>query len=457
MSDTTVIKKPSDAKPASARKAYSESAVREAYYKLLKEFHDPDKTLNLVSRSCHLAVADIQRIVQGHPAPPPPQDRKEAPPKDDTKLIAPEPAAMLAFKHFTMHNPTLNATILVAVHGQAIEAGQALTANGFATLPIFDQQNEFQRAIVLYVSRVLEVKADEGCFGAKNVQVEGAEEKVGRASSRGLPLDHEIFEPFVAPLREALAAVQPSASLHFLSLPPLDLERLARKSNTVVLERMPAPNEQPVELVTDKFLRARSRDLVFVDWVAKRWPQGGPLDEVIAATAYAEWLIALLSYTRYSSHTLEGKRMLTRLACVCATRAQRWSPSTRLRHALAAAERWTEEPTEENRAAAEVVKKELSGPPPEGEKPPEGPGAYAWQAAMESTLRAVSCAGATDPSRISSHCSRAAAAAVMAASFAATAKEDSTWIDMMRSRTAPDESAEQTELCNAIRAVIYKK
>lgn len=457
MSDTTVIKKPSTAKPASARKKYSDSAVREAYYKLLKDFHDPEKTLNLVSRSCHLAVADIQRIVQGLPAPPPPQDKKDPPPQTDTKLISPEPAAMLAFKHFAMHDPPVNATILVAIHGPAVEASQALASNGYAMLPIFDQQNEFQRAIVLYVSRVLEVKAEEGCFGAKNVQVEGAEEKVGRASSRGLPLDHEIFEPYVAPLREALAAGQPGASLHFISLPPLDLERLARRSNTVVLERAPAPNEQPVELVTDKFLKARSRDLVFVDWVAKRWPQGGKLDEVIAETAYAEWLIALLSYTRYSSHTLEGKRMLTRLACVCATRAQRWSPSTRLRHALAAAERWTEDPTEEHRAAAEQVKKDLGGPPPKGEKPPEGPGAYAWQAAMESTLRAVSCAGATDPSRISSHCSRAAAAAVMAASFAANAKKDSTWIEMMTSRTAADESAEQHELCNAIRAVIYKK
>ncbi|MCW8130224.1 MAG: hypothetical protein KIS92_07740 [Planctomycetota bacterium] len=474
MSDTTVFKKPPEAEPTPAKRKYSDSAVREAYYKLLKDFHDPEKTLSLVSRTCHLSKEDVQHIVTSTPAPRRSDPNAPAVPapkkiprpevvagKDKPgRLIAPDPAAMLSFKHLALRETSeANATILAAVHvpgGEFIAGTQAMKSAGYKTLPPFDEQNEFQRAIVLYVARLLEVKAEQVCFGAKNVNVQGAEDRVGRSSSRGLPMDDEIFSPHVQPVRDSLAASHPGVTLHYISLPPMDLARLAHQSNSVVLAKPPETQGPKVELVTDRFLRARSRDLVFVDWVARRWPEGGMLDDVIKEIEYAEWLISLLSYTRYASNTVDGKRMLTKLACVCAARAQRWSPSPRLRQALAVAERWTEDLTEESRLEADQVKKDLGGPPPESEKPPEGPRAYAYQAAVEATLRAVSCAAATDAGRISSHCARAAAAAVMTASFAANAAKESSWIEMVSSHTAADETAEQRELCNAIRAVIYK-
>jgi len=457
MADTTVIPKPSNSAQDAPRKKYSDSAIREAYYKLLKDFHDPEKTLNLVSRTCRIAQEDVQRIVKGQPAPQVLAPAATVKPPEAGRLVAPEPAAMLALRHLALRGSDANSTILAAIHSPNLDFGllaQACTASGFRTLPVFAQQNEYQRAIVLYVARVLDVKAEQVCFGACNVKVEGAEDRVGRASSRGLPMDDEIFEPFVAALRQSVKDSAQGTELHYLSLPPLDLDRLARLSNSVSLNAMPAVSDQSIELITDRFLRARSRDLTFVNWVAQRWPEGGKLEEVIAAIEYAEWLIALLSYTRYSSQNLEGKRMLTRLACVCATRAQRWVPAAFMRQALAVAECWAEEPTEENRVAAEKVKAELGGSPPE--TAPDGAKAYAWQAALESTLRAVSCAAATEPSRVSSHCSRAAAAAVAAASFAASAAKDSSWIELMSQKAGTGEDAEQRELCNAIRAVIYK-
>ena len=473
MSDTTVIPKPAGASPGKKKK-YTDSAVCEAYQKLLKSFRDPERTLALVSKSCDMPKEQVRKIVSASPgksktkatavkaaAPGQPSASRSAGEKEPTKhLSAPDPSAMLALKHYALRGADVNATVLAVVHvpeGSFQQALEALLHHEFKELPLFEQQNEYQRAIMNYVAQVLGIHVERLCAGVRNERIEGAEEKVGRASSPDVPLDDSLFWHLIKPVRDELAAINPAWSARYISLPPLDLSRLTHRSNTIIMTKVDAPpGTSSVDMINDAFLRARSRDLVFVDWIAKRWPQGGKLMEVVREIEFPDWLISLLAYTLYPPHRLDGKQMMVRIACVCAARAQRWAPSNKLRHYLAIAECWAAEPTEENRQAAEQAKAEMRAPPPE-DQPPAGPAAYAYQAAFEATQRAVSAAAAPDPSRVSSHAARAGAAAVMAAAFASSASEKTSWMEMVNARSAAGETAEQKEICNAIRALIQKK
>ena len=479
MAETTLITETPDASSDhSNSKRYSDSAVREAYRMLLEEFHDSDKTVTLVARSCRLSADEIRRILSVPPASasaPASNKVKELKPNPvvlapasqqdmSTRILkAPKPGAMLAFKQFALRDKSVNATILAAVQlpGENREpAHAALESNGFKALPAYAQLNESQQAILDYVAMVFETHPARLCCGAKNVLVEGAEEKVGHISSPGLPVDEAHFDALVVPVRQVLSKTLPKASVHYVSLPPLDLSKLQHSPHTLILERAAEPSTAaPREFwVDEKFLRSRSRDMVFVKWVAERFPKGAPLDEVAAHVECSDWLIALLAYTRFPPDTLEGKRMLVRLGCFCAVRAQRWSPSQHARHALASAERWEEEPTEEHRALAEKAHAEVSSAAQAGEKPPpEGAEAYTAQAALESASRAVQAAYSTEPSRVRSNATRAAAAAVMAASFAANAAKTTSWLEMVSSRAVPDETEEHRALCIAIRAILHRQ
>jgi len=473
MSDTTVIAKTSGASPGE-KKTYSARAVCAAYQKLLKVFRDPERTLSLVSKSCSIPKEHVRSIVAAslssaqsktptvHAAATeqPSTHASDVQKEPTTHLSAPDPSAMLALKHYALRDADVNATVLAVVHvpeGAFQPALEAFQHHGFKELPLFEQQNEYQRAIMNYVAQVLGIHVERLCAGVRNEQVVGAEKKVGRASSPDVPLDDSLFWYLIKPVREELSARNPAWSARYISLPPLDLSRLTHRSNTILMTHTDAPPDTfVVDMIDAAFLRARCRDLVFVDWVAKRWPQGGMRWDVVSEIEFPDWLISLLSYTLYSPHRLDGKQMLVRIACVCAARAQRWAPSNKLRHYLALAECWVEEPTEENRQVAEKAKVEMHAPPPE-DQPPLGPAAYAYQAAFEATQRAVSAAAAADPSRVSSHAARAGAAAVMAASFASSASDKTSWMEMVSARSAAGESAEQKEICNAIRVLVQKQ
>ncbi|MBE7462951.1 MAG: hypothetical protein HS116_05580 [Planctomycetes bacterium] len=370
---------------------------------------------------------------------------------------APPTLALLALRHFALRESPYNATILCAVdcheHNYS-KVRNTFEETGFKTLPHFDNQDTQQRMILQYVAQVLDVPPMRLCCGAKNVTLDGAERRVGRISKLGLPLDDGHFEPHVADLRMVLRNAFPGLSLRFVSLPALDIARLsyALKSPGGTTDAEVTSESGPTRIDAD-WLRARCRDLHFVKWVGRHWPNGVEPGEIEGRIEYADWLVQLLGYTRFPPYTREGKRMLVKLACLCAVRAQRWAPDAAARNALGAAERWVEEPTrarsEEAAQAAGAAQEALVGTPPV-----EGPGAYIRQAATEAAIRAARAAGSDDPSRIVSHSARAAAAAVMAASFAAQAPNSTSWLELVSDKIHTSEAAEHKELCAAMRVLV---
>lgn len=373
---------------------------------------------------------------------------------------------MMAMKHFALRDDAVNVTILVAVelkNEDRVQANRVLERSGFKVLPEYERSNPHQKVILKYVGNSLERHPRELACGARNLFVKDAESKVGRLSAVNQEVNEPFFEPQVVPVRSELAKAFTTSVLRYLCLPPMDLDRLAHQAPTMVIDQRPVAHtgDTGSAVITEQWLRSRSRDLAFVAWVGRKWPQGGALREVLDKIPYADWLISLLGYTRYLPTSLEGKKMLVRLACVCAARAQVWVPKSPSRKALAAAERWVLEPTDERRKEAMAAMEEVSKLQPDPELINSGGSMlYIAEAAKDAAMRAAIAAGDNDPSRIISSAARAAAAAVATASFASNAPESSihdTWLDLISAKMSPSEAAEHKALCNAVRRVVSEK
>ncbi len=447
---------------------YTDNAVRQAYRMLCKEIADGNEAIRLVARSCRRSVEDIQRIVHAPPRPKPTrQSGRELAAVVRTKLTAaPSPGAMMALKQLASRDPEFNATIIVAVHlKNDLPAGfeTALQADGFIQIPHYEEQNALQGPLLQYIATILEYRPEHLFCSAKNVLIEGAEAKVGRVSAPGMLLDDTDFEPHVKALREAIDGLRIKLPLHYICLPPLDLTKLSLKSRTMRLEKNASSGDTStaVEVISGPWLRARSRDNVFIAWVQRTWPAGAPLDEVVERIEFADWLVALMAYTRYRARFPQGKRMLVKVACLCARRAQTWCEDVLGREAIEAAEAWLREPSKEHQERAGKVAERTKEASSIGiNLPPAGMGVYTQQAVRESAVRAAMAAHAHDPDVVSNCAARASASAVMAASFAnahtgdeSPGKSDS-WLKMIGAAAAPGETAENRWLCNEIRRLI---
>lgn len=447
---------------------YTDNAVRQAHKMLLKEVSDQDEALRLVAQTCKRSKEEIQRILDAPPEPRPMSGRDRAQIARTRLSVAPSPAAMMALKQFAQRDKSVNVTILGSAHlkdapPDGLDA--ALAAGGFKRMPDYEQQHALQQAILQYVATVMEVRPEHMFCCVKNARIEGAEGKVGRLSAPGGIVDDTDFEPHVLELRDALEKLQPPVSLHYLCLPPLDLSKLTTKSRTMILDKASTSGDTrpSVEVITGQWLRARSRDNVFIAWVQRTWPNGGPLNEIINAIEFADWLISLLAYTRYRPRFPHGKKMLVQIACLCANRAQTWCADVLGKEAIEAAEAWLKEPSKEIQdkagVAAERVKEASSIG---GHTPGGGPGAYIQQAVRESAVRAAMAAHTHDAGVVGSCAARAAASAVMAASFSNAGSEteegddskSDSWLKMIGAAAAPGEAAENRWLCDEIRKLV---